>query len=146
MRINVTARSQASAGALYALLRDGATWPTWSPLESFELERPGNSGGESVNAIRVFRTGRTTSRERIVELIEGQRLGYALLSGLPLKDYRATVDLIPDGDGTVIHWRSRFKAKVPGTGWLYKLALTRFIRRCATGLAAAPASTSSRPA
>src|SRR5690606_12972082 len=38
--IDVTATTSAPAHAVHALLRDGATWPTWSPLGSFELERP----------------------------------------------------------------------------------------------------------
>ncbi|HEU5107320.1 MAG TPA: SRPBCC family protein [Micromonosporaceae bacterium] len=133
--IDVTARSSAPAERVYALLADGATWPAWSPLGSFRLERPGADAAEGVGAIRVFRTGRFTSREEIVELVEGRRLGYALLSGLPLRGYRANVDLTPGPDGTVIRWRSVFTAKVPGTGWLFAWALGTFIRRCADGLA-----------
>jgi hypothetical protein len=37
---------------------------------------------------------------------------------------------------TRIRVRSRFTAKVPGTGWIYRRALTRFIQRCADGLGA----------
>jgi hypothetical protein len=145
MEIDVRAHSAASADEVYALLAAGTTWPTWSPIDSFELERPGERGGqdgdgdasrEGLQAIRVFRTGRLVSRERIVELVPGRRLSYALLSGLPLRDYRADVDLTPDADGTAIRWHSRFRAKVPGTGWLYRRGLRRFIQRCADGLAA----------
>ena len=139
--IDVTVRSPAPAPALYALLADGASWPTWSPIGSFELERPGGSEREGVGAVRVFRTdrltGRVTSREELVELVPDRRLSYVLLSGLPLRGYRADVDLTPNGAGTEIRWRSTFRPKVPGTGWLYRAVLTRFIRRCADGLAAA---------
>jgi hypothetical protein len=134
--IDVTARSRADAHTLYALLADGASWPAWSPIGSFELERPGESDREGVGAIRVFRTGRVTSRERLVELAPDRRLSYVLLSGLPLRGYRADVDLTPDGAGTEIRWRSTFSAKVLGTGWLYRRILGRFIQRCADGLAA----------
>ena len=51
----------ASPGAVYDLLADGATWPTWSGVDSFELREPGDAGGESLNAVRVFRTGRVES-------------------------------------------------------------------------------------
>jgi len=134
-KIDVTARTDADPATVHALLVDGATWPVWSPLGSFALERPGPDGSESVGAIRVFRTGRTVSREEIVEIVPGRRFSYALLSGLPLRGYRADIDLTPDGSGTVITWRSRFTGKVPGTGWLFRLALGRFIQRCADGLA-----------
>ncbi|MEV4625838.1 SRPBCC family protein [Micromonospora sp. NPDC049523] len=144
--IDVTARSRATAETVYELLRAGATWPTWSGLDSFELERAvpaldgtgtGEPGAhEQVGAIRAFRTGPMTSREEIVELVPGRRLSYVLLSGLPLRDYRADVDLTPTAEGTTIRWHSTFHAKVPGTGWFYRWFLGRFIRQTAEGLAA----------
>jgi uncharacterized protein YndB with AHSA1/START domain len=133
--IDVKVRTGASPAAVYALLVDGATWPTWSPIGAFELVSPDSEGREGVGAIRVFTTGRTKSREEIVEAVPGERFSYALLAGLPLRGYRADVDLTPSGEGTHIHWHSSFDAKVPGTGWIYRLALGRFIRRVAAGLA-----------
>ena len=43
----------------------------------------------------------------------------------------------PSDGGTLIHWRSTFKAKVPGTGWIYQRQLSAFIGRTVNGLAAA---------
>jgi hypothetical protein len=134
-QIDVTATTTARPSDVYALLRDGSTWPTWSPLGSFELEREGASEREGLGAIRIFKTGRTRSCEEIVELIPDRRLSYALRSGLPLRGYRADVDLEPIDGGTTIHWRSSFDPKVPGTGWFYRLVLARFIARTARGLA-----------
>ena len=54
---------------------------------------------------------------------------YELVSGLAVRDYRAVVTLLPSDGGTVIHWRSTFKAKVPGTGWIYQRQLSAFIGR-----------------
>jgi Polyketide cyclase / dehydrase and lipid transport len=136
-QISVRARTSASPAAVYELLADGTTWPTWSPLGSFELERPGPESGESVGAIRVFRTGRVTSRERVAELVPGRRFSYELLSGLPIRDYRADVDLEPAAEGgTEIHWHSSFLPKLPGTGWLIRRRFTSFIEQCADGVAA----------
>lgn len=146
-RIDVSARTEADPATVYALLRDGASWPTWSPITSFTLEQPapapsdgsGPAEPEGVGAIRCFRTkqafGTTTSRERIVELRQDRRFSYTLLSGLPLRDYRANVDLEPTGTGTTIRWRSSFRPAIPGTGWLYRAILSAFIGRCARGLA-----------
>ena len=97
--IRVSATTPASPETVYALLRDGASWPEWSPLGSFELERPAGDEPEGVGAIRIFRTGRVTSREQIVA------------------------------------WHSSFDPKVPGTGWLYRHQLRRFIKRLVDGLA-----------
>ena len=102
--IDVTARTSANADAVFALLADGTTWPNWAPIESFELERAGDPPPEGVGAIRVFKRGRVTGRDEIVELVPGSRLGYVSISGLAIKDYRATVDVGDAGDDT---WRCR---------------------------------------
>jgi hypothetical protein len=135
--IDVRVPTTAAPGAIYELLRDGATWPTWSPLGSFELTRQGDGEPEGIGAIRVFRTGRVTSTERVVELVPEKRFSYELVSGLAVRDYRADVDLHTNGGVTTIHWHSSFRPKLPGSGWLYQLSLSRFIERCARGLATA---------
>jgi hypothetical protein len=136
--IDKTALTTGGPEAVYELLIDGSTWPTWSPLGSFELLSPGDGTPEGLGAIRVFTTGRHTSRERVVERQPGQSFAYVLEAGLPLKDYKAVVSLTPNGDGgTTINWRSTFTAKVPGTGGLYRRQLGAFIEQCVEGLAAA---------
>lgn len=137
--IDVTVRSRADAGAVYRLLMDGATWPTWSGLGSFELERPDPEGGEGVGAVRIFRTWPFTNRELIVEAVPGRRFSYRLLSGMALNDYRADIDLTPDGDGTLIRWHSTFTAKRPWMGGFYRRFLGSFIKGAAEGLAEAAA-------
>ncbi|MCW6010101.1 SRPBCC family protein [Micromonospora sp. CPCC 205371] len=54
---------------------------------------------------------------------------------MPLRNYRADVDLTPTADGTTIRWHSTFDAAVPGTGWFWRWLLGRFIRDCVNGLA-----------
>jgi hypothetical protein len=133
--IEVTKHSAARPDAVFALLVDGGTWPHWSPIESFELERAGEPPPEGVGAIRVFRRGRTTGRDQIVEIVPDRRFAYVSLSGLPVRDYRAHVDLEPDDDGTTIRWQASFAPKVAGTGWLLERGLRRFLDQCAQGLA-----------
>jgi hypothetical protein len=144
-QIDVTTHSRAEPDVVFDLLADGSSWPSWSPIESFELEQPGEPPPEGVGAIRVFRRGRTTGRDQIVDVVPGRRLGYVSLSGLPIRDYRASVDLEPTPDGTAIRWRSSFLPKVPGTGWLMRRGIGRFIERCARGLADYAAQTQAEP-
>jgi len=135
--IDRTAKTTADAAAVYALLADGSTWPEWSPLGSFELVEPGDGIPEGLGAVRLFTTGRMKSRERVVERRPGEVFAYELEAGLPLRDYRAVVTLTPTEGGTSIRWRSTFRAKVPGTGWLYRQKLGSFIGRTVEGLAVA---------
>ncbi len=133
--IEVTQHSAAAPTSLFALLINGETWPRWSPIEAFELERAGDPLPEGVGAIRAFRRGRTIGRDEIVEVVPDRRLSYRSLSGLPVRDYRAHVDLDPDGDGTAIRWEASFAPKVFGAGWLLERGLRRFLEQCARGLA-----------
>jgi hypothetical protein len=77
------------------------------------------------------------SKERVVVSEPNERFSYVLISGLAIRDYQAVITLTPTGGGTTIHWRSTFRAKVPGTGWLYERQLGAFIGQTVAGLAAA---------
>jgi Polyketide cyclase / dehydrase and lipid transport len=142
----VSAWSAAPPVAVYKLLGSGATWPEWSPIGSFRLEREGRDGGESLGAIRVFTTGTVHSREELVGLEPGRSFSYTALSGLPIRDHRADVTLAERDGGTAIDWREDFQVKIPGAGWLQAWFLRRFVQRCADGLASHAARLADRPA
>ena len=139
-RIDFEAQATTLAGApaVYRLLADGASWPSWTPIGRFELEAEGAEGRESAGAIRVFISGPVRSREQLVELKESELLRYTVLSGPPMRNHSARVDLSPtEGGGTRIVWHESFEPKWPGTGPLLRWFLARFVQRCADGLAAA---------
>jgi Polyketide cyclase / dehydrase and lipid transport len=135
--IDETVTTGGDPASVYALLADGSTWPDWSPLDAFELIAPGAGTPEGLGAVRLFTTGRHKSRERVVTCRPGEVFAYELEAGLPLRDYKAVVTLTPEAGGTAINWRSTFRPKVPGTGWLYRRELGKFIRRTVEGLGAA---------
>ena len=134
-RIEHRATTTADPATVYALLRDGAGWPSWSPIDSFELEKPGAGEPEGLGAVRVFRNGRITGRDTIVELVPDRRFSYTHASSLPVRNYRADVDLEPVAEGTRITWTVAFDPKIPGTGRLMRRALDGFIAGLTNGLA-----------
>jgi hypothetical protein len=78
-------------------------------------------------------------RRQQIEVTTHSRAGPDVVFDCPcqacaIRDYRASVDLEPIADGTVIHWRSSFLPKVPGTGWVIRRGIGSFIERCAQGL------------
>jgi Polyketide cyclase / dehydrase and lipid transport len=135
-RIEHRATTTADPATVYALLRDGATWTEWAPIDSFQLEREGAGEREGIGAVRVLRSGRVTGRDTIAELVENRRFAYTNESSLPLKNYRGTVDLDPVDGGTAIRWVSEFDPKVPGTGALVRRGLDDFVAKLVNGLAA----------
>jgi hypothetical protein len=139
-RIEQHAKTTADPATVYALLRDGASWPAWTPIESSEIEREGADEPEGIGAVRRFRSGRVIGHDEIVELVPDRRFAYAHTSNLPVRDYRGEIDLEPSAEGTAIRWVSTFAPKVPGTGWLLRRGLDRFIAQCANGLAEHAAS------
>jgi polyketide cyclase/dehydrase/lipid transport protein len=129
------ATTSADPAIVYALLRDGAGWPSWSPIDSFALERPGVDEPEGIGALRRFRKGRITGHDQIVELVAGRRFSYTHTSSLPVRDYRGDVDLEPLAGGTAIRWAVAFDPKLPGTGRLLRRALDGFVEQLTDGLA-----------
>jgi uncharacterized protein YndB with AHSA1/START domain len=128
--IDVSARSAAPPERVFALLADARSWSRWAPFDESTVEE-----GEGVGELRRFQRGRRTTRERVTALEPPHRLAYELVSGVPVRDYRAEVTLTPTNGGTEIRWQSRFNAKIPGTGGLARRGLQRFIQQTAEGLA-----------
>lgn len=136
VHLKVQGTSRAPIETVWALLADAESWQRWSSFEESGYERPGTPDRHGIGAVRRFRSGHNRSREEVVAFEAPDHLAYTLLEGLPLVGYRADVTLAPGADGgTTITWESRFRGKVPGTGWLYGLALKVFLRRLVRELA-----------
>lgn len=132
--IDVSRVVPAPPAAVFAILLDRSSWPGWSGHQSFELVRPGAAGPYDVGSVGLLRSGRRrVMREEIVEVVPDRRIGYTLLAGLPLRGYRADVDLTPTAEGTEVRWHTTFDAP-SGLGWVYVTALRRFTGRLLDGL------------
>jgi len=137
--IEHTVTTTAGPATVFALLADGSTWPSWSPIDSFELLEQGDGMPEGLGALRQFTTGRHHSVERVVTVESNQVFSYTLVKGMAIRDYQAVITLTPTGTGTSIHWRSTFKAKFPPAGPIFRSALGKFIGQTVKGLGEAAA-------
>ncbi|HBJ72593.1 MAG TPA: SRPBCC family protein [Actinobacteria bacterium] len=135
--VSATAQSTASAEAVFAALASGATWPQWSAIKKFSLESPGSDGAEGVGAIRLWNSGLMATREQVVELQAPSKFAYTLLSSklVMVRDYRADVTVTPTDTGCTVVWSTVFRPKLPGTGWFWKLALSKLGASLAKGVA-----------
>jgi hypothetical protein len=132
--VQVVALTADPPAVVFELIADPATWPTWSHFDSGELERPGDTTPFGLGAIRRMRAGRTTGREQVVRYDEPTHYSYALLEGLPVRDYRGDVTLEPVDGGTRITWRSTFRPKLPLTGWVWRRGFEKFLHQIVDAL------------
>lgn len=130
--IDIRKTIAATPDVVYGLVDDSSTWPSWSPIDEFELvEAPGDDG---LGEVREFTNGRVRVRERIVERVPNRRLSYMLLKGLAVHDYRADIDLSPEGSATAVRWHTTFKPNLLGMGWIYRRALEKATKEFVEGL------------
>ena len=128
-------RSAAPPEVVWRLLVDATAWSRWSRIPNAEREREGTPPPDGVGSIRRLGPPGFASREEVVAFEPVRHFAYILLSGLPVRDYRADVELSPDGDGTLITWRARVTPKWRGTGVLLEQFLRGTLTSFARGLA-----------
>jgi uncharacterized protein YndB with AHSA1/START domain len=124
---------------VWALVGDASSWKDWAGVMRSSLEREGDPAPDGVGAIRRFGPPLASSREEVVVFEPPTHLGYVVLSGMPVRNYRADVWLSEQqgaaGTQTIIEWSATFDPKVPGTGAVLqaglKAMITRFAKRAA---------------
>ena len=140
----VRATSQAPVEVVWPLIGEAARWKEWSFLTRSGLDREGEPAPDGVGAIRRFTTLGMGSREEVVSWEPPHHLGYVILTGFPVRNYRGDVVLATDGDRTTLTWSSSFDTKIPGTGRLMHEVLFFIIRRFAAGVVRAADAAVSR--
>ena len=134
--IDAKTHSRAPREVVWSILADGGSWSEWGPWTKSELEREGAPSPGGLGSIKHLTRGRLRLREEVTEFDAPSRYGYKLLSGLPVRNYRAHVNLSDAGDGTDIQWHSEFEGRLPGTGWVIRRSLQRAVNDVAGRLAA----------
>jgi hypothetical protein len=134
---SVTRVASAPREKVWALVSTASSWKDWAGVMRSSLEREGVPPPDGVGAIRLLGPPVLGSREEVVEWEAPAHLGYVIMTGIPVKNYRADIRLdektAPDGSGvtTVIEWSATFDPKIPGTGPLMKSVLKALISRFA---------------
>jgi hypothetical protein len=120
---------------VWPLLAEARRWSDWSFLSRTGLERPGAPDPDGVGAVRRFTRFGIGSREEVVAWDPPDHLAYRILSGFPVRNYRADITLEPRGQGTRIDWAGTYDARWPGTGWLLSALVPVMMQRFATSVA-----------
>jgi hypothetical protein len=131
----VGATTSAPVDAVWPLLAEARRWRDWSFLSRTGLEREGAPSPDGVGAVRRFTRFGIGSREEVVAWDPPRHLAYRILSGFPVRNYRADITLEPDGTGTRIDWVGTFDPRWPGTGSILEALIPVMMRRFATSVA-----------
>jgi len=129
----VNAESSAPPDVVFAILADCSRWREWAGpmIRRSPLVREGTPAPDGVGAIKKLGSWPVFSREETVEYDPPRRYAYTILSGQPVRNYKAIVELTPQRGGTAIHWTASFDPKVPGSGPIVR----RFFKTTITGVA-----------
>lgn len=122
--VEARSRSEAPPEKVWEVLADVPRWAEWGPWNSSEFERQGTPPPGGVGAVRRLGRFAMTLREELTEYDPPTRMAYKLLSGLPLRDYRAEVDVSAADGASEVRWRSEFDG-LPGVGALYRWQLQK---------------------
>ena len=133
------ATSSATPDVVYAVLADATRWKDWAGwfVRESSWEREGTPPPGGVGAIKKLGGKPIYSREETVDYDPPKHYAYRIVSGPPVKAYRADVDLTPVDGGTHIRWAFRLEPRIPGTGAFMRLYFGRIVTGLARRLAAA---------
>jgi uncharacterized protein YndB with AHSA1/START domain len=109
-----TATASVPPSVVWDVLTDHAGMSRWTPLRRVEMEAGGTPEANGVGAVRALHLVGPPLREQVTAFEKPRRMGYRLLSGLPVRDYTGEVLLEPTGDGTRIRWTISFSPIIPG--------------------------------
>jgi hypothetical protein len=136
IQVRASIVSSAQPHEIYALLVNSATYPLWSMIRYYESLREGREGLHDVGARRLFRTNAiTVMREEVTDIALDERVGYTLVSGFPLSEYKSQTRLEKVPAGTRITWESSFYPKYPLTGWYWRRLMAWVLGRLVKSLA-----------
>ncbi len=131
----VGAVTTAPVETVWPLVGEADRWSEWSFLTRTGRERDGAPDPDGVGAVRRFTSHGVGSREEVVAWDPPGHLAYRVLSGFPVRDYRADVTLTSVDGGTRIEWAGTYRPKWPGTSRLLAAVLPRMMQRFAIDLA-----------
>jgi uncharacterized protein YndB with AHSA1/START domain len=120
LHVEAEQTAQAEPAIVWALVSDVTTYPRWGPWSEAGYRRPGDASPRGAGAVYWLRSSRRyglrhpVSVEKILDAEEGRRLAYTVIGGIPVRNYRAEVTLVPADGGTRIRWAATWDRTLAG--------------------------------
>ncbi len=115
-RLHVEAEGTTGAApeAVWALIADARSYCRWGPWSGSGYQSQGDEGQGGAGAVRWMRYGRTSTVEKVLEVEHGRRMAYTVVTGMPVRNYRAEVTLSAAAAGTRIRWVAEWDRTLAG--------------------------------
>jgi uncharacterized protein YndB with AHSA1/START domain len=133
--VEVVRRFAAPPERVFEVYTHHEGWRDWAGFGTSRLDKEGSPQRNGSGAVRVLGSRGVNAYEEVLDFEPPKRMTYRLLRGGPIKNHLGEVVFEPDGDGTLVTWRCRFDAKVPGLGPLMRFGISRMFRKALDGLA-----------
>lgn len=120
LHVEAEQTARAAPAVVWALVSDATTYPRWGPWSKAGYRRQGDDSPRGPGAVYWLRSSRRyglrhpVSVEKILDAEEGRRLAYAVIGGIPVRNYRAEVTLTPAAGGTSIRWAASWDRTLAG--------------------------------
>ena len=135
LRVAAEGITSADPEVVWSLVADANGYPSWGPWNDGGYQ-PAAAGPSRKGSVQWFRYGRHTTVEEILEVDEPRRLVYTVLSGMPVRNYRAEVTLTPAAPkGTSVRWTATWDGTFMGR--MVHRRLQQVYRQVMTALIAA---------
>jgi uncharacterized protein YndB with AHSA1/START domain len=120
LHVEAEQTARAEPAIVWALVSDVTTYPQWGPWSEAGYRRQGDASPRGPGAVYWLRSARRyglrhpVSVEKILDAEEGRRLAYTVIGGIPVRNYRAEVTLVPADGGTRIRWAATWDRTLAG--------------------------------
>ncbi len=99
------------------------------------LEREGVGERNGSGCVRVISNRGVSVVEEVLDFETPERVTYTVRrGGLPIKDHLGEVTMARCDGGTLVTWRCRFRSRIPGLGWVWKLLVSAMFATALAGL------------
>ena len=141
LHVEAEQTTRATPEIVWALVSDAMTYPRWGPWREAGYQSRGDTSPRGPGAVYWLRSSRRyglrypVSVEKILDAEQGRHLAYAVIDGIPVRNYRADITLEPAPGGTRIRWAASWDRTLAGR--LVHRSLRKVYPRIVADLAAA---------
>ena len=120
LHVEAEQTTRAAPEFVWALVSDVMTYPRWGPWREAGYQRPGDTSPRGTGAVYWLRSSRRyglsypVTVEKVLDAERGRHLAYAVIGGIPVRNYRADITLEPAAGGTRIHWAASWDRTLAG--------------------------------